>query len=194
VTVRQASWQAPARQSQVTEAFSSVLQQLHELKQLQLLEGFHQADPAAALAPLSTMQHLQRVALSRDSCRAAPWQTCPALASLTYLQLDKGEVDEYARLSVRALYLPQLPVLQELHLGRIALEQSGLGHCTGLHTLTLDGVVLLSADDEYNEDDERFNPSGGTRESLTKLGKLTQLQVRTLCSGIGLAAGTMGWL
>jgi hypothetical protein len=133
------------------------------------------------------MQHLQRVALSADSCRADTLAHLPS--SLTYLQLYKGEDHEYARLAVRAANLPQLPALRELHLGDIALEHSVLGQWTGLQTLELDGVGFLSADDEG---DEATNSSGDTRDLLTELGRLTQLQVRTLRSGVGLAAGPSG--
>jgi hypothetical protein len=120
VVVCTAGWKAPARPSRVTDAVTAILQQLQGLHQLQLLKGVVLDDRSYALAPLSTMQHLQHVTLSTDACQDGGSNLEHLPACLTHLKLYKGT--EPADLHVYAGKLPQLPALRELQLANVTLH------------------------------------------------------------------------
>jgi hypothetical protein len=110
VTLSTAAW-APVADRRARKAFTAVLQQLQGLENLEL-EGVVLHKPAVALAPLSSMQRLQRLSISTEACSTAALAHLPT--SLTYVDL-RGFEEDYddgrSFLSVATSSLKQLPLL-----------------------------------------------------------------------------------
>lgn len=119
-----ASWAAVSEQ-QESKAFSAVLQQLKGLETLFLGRGvvLKDADSAAALSALSTMQRLQHLELSTAACRTAA-HLAHIPTSLMRLQLAGCEEDRDIGgcLWLTTAALPQLPLLRAAQLTWVELD------------------------------------------------------------------------
>jgi hypothetical protein len=194
LTLCTASW-APLKADQhacrTSKAFATVLQQLQGLKALMLLKGAILQDPAAALAPLSTMQHLQHVSLWTDACNTAALAHLPT--SLTSLELRGYKEDVWPSgnnmsfLRVTTSSLPQLPLLCCAKLEWVRLEPGVLACWSGLTELSI-GTVRLQAPGAAGEAvsdlwelwDNQLEQQA-QRILYYEIAKLSQMQV----SGIG---------
>lgn len=149
-----AAW-APASKRQARKASTAVLQQLQGLQVLEM-QDFVLHDPAAALAPLSTMQHLQRLSLSTDACSTAALAHLPT--SLTSLEL-RGYEDDWddgmSYLSVMTSSLKQLPLLCAVHLTCLSLGPdvlAGWTRCVPPHVLSPTLLLTYSIVLTFNSD------------------------------------------
>jgi hypothetical protein len=121
VTLCAAAWVAVSEQ-QGSQAFTAVLQQLQGLETLEVERTVLQY-PAVALAPLSTMQRLQRLSLSTDACSTAALAHLPtSLTSLELLGYEEDYAGDFSYLSVSTSSLPRLPLLCAARLTLVNLQ------------------------------------------------------------------------
>jgi hypothetical protein len=115
VTLCAAGWAAVSKQ-QACKAITTLLQQLQGLETLEL-QGFVLQDAAAVLAPLSTMQRLQHLSLSTDTCNTAALAHLPtSLTSLALLGCEDDYKEGHTCLRVTNNTLPRLPLLRKARL------------------------------------------------------------------------------